>query len=62
MRPPIDQYKTLAFGSFDIIREVGYRHGKEYFEKMAASGRISRFINWSSHEGSHKSPPHTLNE
>lgn len=32
IRPPIDKYRTLQFGSFDEIREVGYRHGKAYFE------------------------------
>jgi lysophospholipid hydrolase len=48
LRPPIDKYKTLAFGSFDEIREVGYNYGKEYFEKLAKSdGEKSRFNKWS---------------
>jgi lysophospholipid hydrolase len=28
IRPPIDKYKTLAFGQYDEIEEVGYHHGK----------------------------------
>lgn len=32
IRPPIDKYRTLQFGSFDEIREVGYQHGKTYFQ------------------------------
>lgn len=43
IRPPIDKYKTLAFGSFDEIRDVGYVHGKNYFENMAKAGRLGRF-------------------
>ncbi|KAL1131642.1 hypothetical protein AAG570_011255 [Ranatra chinensis] len=38
IRPPIDKYKTLQFGSFDEIREVGYKHGKEYLEELMKSG------------------------
>lgn len=48
LRPPIDKYKTLAFGSFDEIKEVGYVYGKEHFEKLSASGGLSRFNKWSS--------------
>jgi lysophospholipid hydrolase len=28
IRPPIDQFATLQFGSFDEIKDVGYYHGK----------------------------------
>ncbi|XP_041974640.1 neuropathy target esterase sws isoform X3 [Aricia agestis] len=38
IRPPIDAYKTLQFGSFDEIREVGYRHGCAYFEGQRRGG------------------------
>ncbi|XP_047533739.1 neuropathy target esterase sws isoform X2 [Vanessa atalanta] len=38
IRPPIDAYKTLQFGSFDEIREVGYRHGSAYFEGQRRGG------------------------
>lgn len=61
IRPPIDTYKTLAFGSFDEIRDVGYVHGKNYFDNMAKAGRLGRFNQWFS-----KEPPkkecHSLNE
>ncbi|XP_045456338.1 neuropathy target esterase sws [Melitaea cinxia] len=38
IRPPIDAYKTLQFGSFDEIREIGYRHGSAYFEGQRRGG------------------------
>lgn len=31
IRPPIDGYKTLDFGLFDQVFEVGYQHGREVF-------------------------------
>ncbi|XP_078605006.1 patatin-like phospholipase domain-containing protein 7 isoform X17 [Branchiostoma floridae x Branchiostoma japonicum] len=31
VRPPIDRYKTLQFGSFDEIMEVGYAHAVPIF-------------------------------
>lgn len=34
IRPPIDKYKTLQFGSFDEIMDVGYSHGKTLFTAM----------------------------
>lgn len=34
MRPAIDPYGTLQFGSFDEIYKVGYSYGKEYLAKM----------------------------
>ncbi|XP_053950453.1 neuropathy target esterase sws isoform X2 [Anastrepha ludens] len=46
IRPPIDKYKTLAFGSFDEIRDVGYVYGKNYFDSMAKTGRLGRFNQW----------------
>lgn len=61
IRPPIDKYKTLAFGSFDEIKDVGYNHGKNYFESMAKTGRLSRFNQWSSRDVSTK-VTHALNE
>lgn len=38
IRPPIDKYKTLQFGSFDEIKDVGYNHGKTYFDGMMKGG------------------------
>jgi len=56
IRPPIDKYKTLAFGSFDEIRDVGYVFGKNYFESMAKAGRLGRFNQWFN-----KEPPKRVN-
>ncbi|KAK4302471.1 hypothetical protein Pmani_025433 [Petrolisthes manimaculis] len=39
IRPPIDKYQTLQFGSFDEIKEVGYQHGTTYFSGMLKGGR-----------------------
>uniref|UniRef100_A0A182PFX8 Neuropathy target esterase sws n=1 Tax=Anopheles epiroticus TaxID=199890 RepID=A0A182PFX8_9DIPT len=61
IRPPIDKYKTLAFGSFDEIKNVGYEHGKAYFQSMAESGRLTRFNQWSVHPIPKKAT-HSLNE
>ncbi|CAG7824071.1 unnamed protein product, partial [Allacma fusca] len=38
VRPPIDKYKTLQFGSFDEIKDVGYNHGRTYFDGMMKGG------------------------
>ncbi|XP_074028940.1 patatin like phospholipase domain containing sws isoform X2 [Leptinotarsa decemlineata] len=43
IRPPIDKYRTLQFGSFDEIREVGYLHGKAYFEGQMKAGNLPVF-------------------
>ncbi|XP_023804251.1 neuropathy target esterase-like, partial [Cyanistes caeruleus] len=32
IRPPIDRFKTMDFGKFDEIYDVGYQHGKVVFE------------------------------
>uniref|UniRef100_A0A182QB96 Neuropathy target esterase sws n=1 Tax=Anopheles farauti TaxID=69004 RepID=A0A182QB96_9DIPT len=61
IRPPIDKYKTLAFGSFDEIKNVGYEHGKAYFQSMAENGRLTRFNQWSVHS-LQKKATHSLNE
>lgn len=37
IRPPIDTYKTLQFGSFDQILDIGYKHGKGLFSAMSMS-------------------------
>ena len=41
IRPPIDRYKTLQFGSYNDILEVGYIHGKTLFSAMSLSGKKS---------------------
>jgi len=40
IRPPIDCYRTLQFGSFDEISDVGYSHAHELFTEWSHSGRI----------------------
>ncbi|XP_034123912.1 neuropathy target esterase sws isoform X4 [Drosophila guanche] len=62
IRPPIDKYKTLAFGSFDEIRDVGYVFGKNYFEAMAKAGRLGRFNQWFNKEPPRRSNHASLNE
>ena len=61
IRPPIDKYKTLAFGSFDEIKDVGYVHGKNCFDAMAKAGRLGRFNQWFSKELP-KKHSHSLHE
>ncbi|XP_076755923.1 patatin like phospholipase domain containing sws isoform X2 [Xylocopa sonorina] len=43
IRPPIDKYKTLQFANFDEIKDVGYQHGKSYFEGQLKAGVLPRF-------------------
>ncbi|KAM7350593.1 patatin like phospholipase domain containing sws isoform 2-T2 [Cochliomyia hominivorax] len=62
IRPPIDKYKTLAFGSFDEIRDVGYVYGKNYFENMAKAGRLGRFNQWFNKEPPKKDNHASLSE
>jgi lysophospholipid hydrolase len=61
MRPPIDKYKTLAFGSFDEIKDVGFNYGKNYFDTMAKNGRLVRFNPWMQQEKPMKTS-HSFNE
>lgn len=61
IRPPIDRYKTLAFGSFDEIKDVGYIHGRNCFDAMEKSGRLGRYNKWFSKELP-KKQPNSLNE
>jgi lysophospholipid hydrolase len=62
LRPPIDKYKTLAFGSFDEIKEVGYQYGKEYFEKLSKDGGLSRFNNLLKKPREETTRQHSLSE
>ncbi|KAK0159924.1 hypothetical protein PV328_007384 [Microctonus aethiopoides] len=43
IRPPIDKYKTLQFANFDEIKDVGYYHGKTYFEVQSKAGVLPQF-------------------
>lgn len=58
IRPPIDQYRTLQFGSFDEIKEVGYRHGKTYFEGQLRAGLLPLFKSQTT-DGSRFNQQHT---
>lgn len=65
IRPPIDKYKSLAFGNFDEIKDVGYVHGHQCFETMSTAGRLARFNQWGGHAVPLKPAPtasHSLNE
>ena len=44
IRPPIDRYGTLQFGSFDEIRDVGYYHGQTYFSGLVKAGLMKPFL------------------
>ncbi|XP_013380696.1 patatin-like phospholipase domain-containing protein 7, partial [Lingula anatina] len=44
LRPPIDKYGTLQFGSFDEIYDVGYNHGKVFFSAMAKGDAINELF------------------
>ncbi|XP_064458537.1 neuropathy target esterase sws-like isoform X1 [Ornithodoros turicata] len=44
VRPPIDRYRTLQFGAFDEIMEVGYVHGCTLFAGMKAGQRTLRSV------------------
>ncbi|CAB4058251.1 NTE [Lepeophtheirus salmonis] len=43
IRPPIDEFKTMQFGAFEKIKDVGYKHGKTYFLGLKKSGRMHIF-------------------
>ncbi|XP_077398600.1 patatin-like phospholipase domain-containing protein 7a [Vanacampus margaritifer] len=44
IRPPIDRYRTLEFGKFDEIAEVGYQHGKTVFDVWSRSGVVDKMM------------------
>ncbi|XP_035463119.2 patatin-like phospholipase domain-containing protein 7a [Scophthalmus maximus] len=44
IRPPIDRYRTLEFGKFDEIAEVGYQHGKTVFDVWRRSGVVDKML------------------
>ncbi|XP_060926722.1 patatin-like phospholipase domain-containing protein 7a [Limanda limanda] len=44
IRPPIDRYRTLEFGKFDEISEVGYQHGKTVFDVWIRSGVVEKML------------------
>ncbi|XP_013011319.1 patatin-like phospholipase domain-containing protein 7 isoform X3 [Cavia porcellus] len=44
LRPPIDSYRTLDFGKFDEICEVGYQHGRTVFDIWVRSGILEKML------------------
>uniref|UniRef100_A0A8C5DSU0 lysophospholipase n=1 Tax=Gouania willdenowi TaxID=441366 RepID=A0A8C5DSU0_GOUWI len=44
IRPPIDRYRTLEFGKFDEIAEVGYQHGKTLFDVWVRNGVVEKML------------------
>ncbi|XP_060119783.1 patatin-like phospholipase domain-containing protein 6 isoform X2 [Heteronotia binoei] len=44
IRPPIDRFKTMDFGKFDEIYEVGYQHGKVVFDGWCRGDIIEKMV------------------
>ncbi|KAM9491397.1 patatin-like phospholipase domain-containing protein 6 isoform 7-T8 [Salvelinus alpinus] len=44
IRPPIDRFKTMDFGKFDEIYDVGYQHGKLLFTGWARGDIIDNML------------------
>ncbi|KAI1886603.1 hypothetical protein AGOR_G00197510 [Albula goreensis] len=44
IRPPIDRFKTMDFGKFDEIYDVGYQHGKVLFTGWARGDIIDNML------------------
>lgn len=45
LRPPIDKYKTMQFGSFDKIFEIGYEHGASNWLQQRSSDGTQMHMN-----------------
>ncbi|XP_040468489.1 patatin-like phospholipase domain-containing protein 6 isoform X4 [Falco naumanni] len=44
IRPPIDRFKTMDFGKFDEIYDVGYQHGKVVFDGWSRGDVIEEMV------------------
>ncbi|XP_072216916.1 patatin-like phospholipase domain-containing protein 6 isoform X6 [Excalfactoria chinensis] len=44
IRPPIDRFKTMDFGKFDEIYDVGYQHGKVVFDGWSRGDIIENMV------------------
>lgn len=44
IRPPIDRFKTMDFGKFDEIYDVGYQYGKLVFTEWARGDIIENLL------------------
>ncbi|KAI2651495.1 Patatin-like phospholipase domain-containing protein 7 [Labeo rohita] len=60
IRPPIDRYRTLEFGKFDEISEVGYQHGKTVFDVWCRSGVVEKMMKDRHQEEFHKTQSSNL--
>uniref|UniRef100_A0A673IPH7 lysophospholipase n=2 Tax=Sinocyclocheilus rhinocerous TaxID=307959 RepID=A0A673IPH7_9TELE len=60
IRPPIDRYRTLEFGKFDEISEVGYQHGKTVFDVWCRSGVVEKMMKDRHQEEFHKTQSNNL--
>uniref|UniRef100_A0A8C1PHW4 lysophospholipase n=1 Tax=Cyprinus carpio TaxID=7962 RepID=A0A8C1PHW4_CYPCA len=60
LRPPIDRYRTLEFGKFDEISEVGYQHGKTVFDVWCRSGVVEKMMKDRHQEEFHKTQSNNL--
>uniref|UniRef100_A0A8C2ANM6 lysophospholipase n=1 Tax=Cyprinus carpio TaxID=7962 RepID=A0A8C2ANM6_CYPCA len=60
IRPPIDRYRTLEFGKFDEINEVGYQHGKTVFDVWCRSGVVEKMMKDRHQEEFHKTQSNNL--
>uniref|UniRef100_A0A9J8CMW2 lysophospholipase n=1 Tax=Cyprinus carpio carpio TaxID=630221 RepID=A0A9J8CMW2_CYPCA len=60
IRPPIDRYRTLEFGKFDEINEVGYQYGKTVFDVWCRSGVVEKMMKDRHQEEFHKTQSNNL--
>ncbi|XP_044278225.1 patatin-like phospholipase domain-containing protein 6 isoform X5 [Varanus komodoensis] len=44
IRPPIDRFKTMDFGKFDEIYDVGYQHGKVVFDGWSRGDIMEKMV------------------
>ncbi|KAJ8307609.1 hypothetical protein KUTeg_014840 [Tegillarca granosa] len=58
IRPPIDRFATLQFGSFDEICDVGYNHGKTLFAGWQKGGLVEQLFREKSKEKKQKPEIH----
>lgn len=44
IRPPVDKYRTMQFGNFEEISDVGYAHAKLLFSEWDKTGRVKNIF------------------
>jgi len=60
VRPPIDKYKTLAFGLFDEIYQLGYDHASIMFQQWVKAKYLIRLLEATS--DTDEQHPHTYQQ